>query len=128
MSVVRILFLAVMLFLISCEKKAEIPEGFELVASDGWAHFVYVSRPDNINDKLKQRTAGKAICELKNTVDYCEVYMWSDRTQVVKNLPIMNKDTIIGLYKQKDGKVRLKAIWEDKIDDKEWFEKGIGHK
>lgn len=126
---INLVIVALMVLAVTaCEKKVEVPPGFEVVHSNGFAFFVYVSDETAVNDRLQQRRAGKAICELNHNDDYCDVYMWSVRDDIPKKLPILNKDTIVGLYTIRNGRADLRALWDNKLTDKEWYELGIGAK
>lgn len=97
------------LLLVSCSEKDSIPEGFERLGGDKNAHFVYVHEK-YLGDKIQQRAAGKAICGKYGHEDYCEVYMWKDKDKVQLQLPIHKGVTSIGMYSQKNGRVRLRVL------------------
>jgi hypothetical protein len=88
----------------------KLPDGFELVAADGNSYFVYIA-PENIGNKRIQREAGKILCEeIVKTPEYCEVWYWSNKSEIPKKLPIINRKTIIGLYQMKGDQIKLKAL------------------
>lgn len=105
-------FLAI-IFLVSCEeKKGKLPDGYELIGRDGRAHFAYVAK-EHFGNKVLQREAGKTVCtEIYNHGDYCEVYMWSVKTDVPTKFPIINRTTIIGKFELKGDYMKLKPIYE----------------
>jgi Tfp pilus assembly protein PilP len=109
------LVLIALLVLVGCEKKSQLPSGFELIGTDGNAHFVYVA-PENYGEKVRQREAGRIICtEIFDNKDYCEVYYWKEKKDVPVKFPIVNRKTLIGLYKMKGEQITLKALTGDKV-------------
>lgn len=112
-KVFRILFLVVSIstILISCDKKREpLPTGFQLIASDGRSHFLFVEEYQ-IGDRVAQREAGRIVCTVFNQHDdYCEVYMWRVKSDIPKKMPIINRKTMIGKYEMKDGRTELNPL------------------
>ncbi len=99
------------LFIVSCGDASDIviPKGFERLGGEGASHFVYVDKKYLDNRKV-QRAAGKQICEKYKNTEYCEVYMWKNRSKVVKQLPVILDLERVGRYTLKDGKIRLKVL------------------
>ncbi len=99
-----------MMFLTSCGDDMEIPKGFEVVASEGPIHFVFMET-EHVGSMIAQREAGKNICYQAKTIDYCEVYFWIDRQHVLTSMPMMRQEGVArGKYTLKDGKIRLVAV------------------
>lgn len=94
------------------DKPLAVPEGFERLGGEKAAHFVYVD-PKHAGDRLLQRQAGKAICELHGNTDYCEVYMWDKKENVAAQLPVNPVGQNFGLYEIKDGRVKLKPLGKE---------------
>jgi hypothetical protein len=101
----------ILAILVSCDgNKTSLPEGYELIATDGRTHFVHIDE-DKLEDRIVQREVGKKICtELFNHEDYCEVYMWTDRAEIPTKLPIINRRSMIGVYEMKNGNVKHKPL------------------
>lgn len=106
-----ILSLFVVLFLVSCDEKMEtLDEGFEWIGNEGRSHFMYVAK-SHYGDKVAQREAGKIVCtHMFKHEDYCEIYMWSTREDVPTSLPIINRRTMIGKFRMKNGEMILKPL------------------
>lgn len=111
-SLNAILFAILCLLLTSCEEENRFTPGidYEWIAVDGRSHFIYVSE-EVVNNKVLQREIGRMICTQKFIHDdYCEVLMWSNRRDVAKKFPIINRQTLIGWYKLKSDEVTLSPL------------------
>lgn len=96
--------------LAACGGEKTVPEGAELVGSEGPIHFVYVD-PSVVGDLIRQREIGLGICEFKNTVDYCEVYMWAERDKVLTSTPMHRQEGVQrAKYSIKNGRADLYAL------------------
>ena len=108
----KIILLYVIAFTLSaCEgEKGVLPDGFELVGRDGRTHFAFLSE-EHLGDRIFQREAGRVVCgEIFQHQDYCEVLMWSDKKDIPKSLPVINRTKVIGVFEMKDNEVQLKAL------------------
>ncbi len=106
-SFILIAFLAIT----SCDAETVVlPDGFELIASEGPYHFVYMD-PKHIGDNTAQRRGGSAVCTITKNPNYCEVHMWIDRAKVQTKMPIKRDNKVQrGVYSFKDGQAKLVAI------------------
>lgn len=109
MKILSLLF--VLLFLASCsDDMPTLPKGYELISADGNSYFVYIT-PEAIGNKSEQRAVGKTICvDMFKTPEYCEVWFWSNKDEIPKKFPIINRKSIIGMYQMKGDKIKLKAL------------------
>lgn len=107
----KITTLIMLLFLVACgDEMPSLPKGYELVSADGHSYFVYIT-PEALGNKSEQRLVGKTVCvDMFKTPDYCEVWFWSNREEIPKKFPIINRKSIIGMYQMKGDKVKLKAL------------------
>lgn len=94
----------------SCEERNTLDEGYEWISNEGRAHFIWVGE-EHLGDKVSQRNAGRIICtKMFQHGDYCEVYMWSDKEDVPKGFPLINRRTMIGKFEMKNGEVKLNPL------------------
>jgi len=107
-NIVSIFF--IVFFLFSCEsEKIAIPEGFQVMKSDGPYNFVHMDKK-HIGDKVKQRRAGNMICAKNKSTKYCEVYFWIDKKEVQTSMPMIRTNARRGVFYLHDGKVKLTAL------------------
>lgn len=85
-----------LVFLNSCDKKTQLPDGFEVVWNEANIFFVYLH--ENLRGrKSDQRRACTVLCDSKEFKE-CEVYMWSKRDIIPKGLPIRNAGSFVHSY------------------------------
>lgn len=109
---IRVMMLGLCVLLASCADDGigEAPEGFEHLGGQEHSHFVFV-HSEFLDDKTAQRAAGKYFCEANGHTNYCEVYMWKNKSHVATKLPINRKNSgKMGLYTLKDGQVKLRVL------------------
>lgn len=108
------IFLSVLL-LVSCDEKKEVklPPGFDLISQDGSSYFILVNRK-NWGNKVEQRYVGREICNIleDDEPEYCEVYYFSELSDIPRKFPIMNRTSAMGKYEQKYGKKKVKYLPE----------------
>ena len=86
------------------------------MATDGISHFVCVES-SQLGDRVAQREAGRIVCTVMfDQNDYCDVYYWRSREDIPTKLPIVNRQSVIGVYKLRKGKATLKPLMEDNYD------------
>lgn len=77
---------------------------------DGRTHFVYVSEKF-WGDRVEQKEAGRIICfKLYQHSDYCEVHFYSNKNDIPRKFPIINRTESIGVYEIKNGKEVFKLL------------------
>ena len=102
-------FLCLLLFA-GCEDKKKLPDGFEIINSDGRSHFVYVDS-SRLGDKVIQRETARRICKnIFVELDYCEVYYFDNKEDIPKKFPIMNRLRPIGTYELKGDKEKFDVL------------------
>lgn len=103
--------IGIMGFLAACDQnQKKIPDGYELMGSQGVYHFVYVSDPEQYDNRRGQREAGMVICEMYSPDQDCQVFFWKNRDEVVTKLPIVHTSTPIGNFTIKDKRINQKVL------------------
>lgn len=108
---------AALFYLCGCSDEVEVPREFERIGGEGAMHFVYV-HPEALGDKLAQRRAGQAICTKYQNLEYCEVYMWADKSEIPTHLPIRRVLAKMGVYSIKGEKAYLRTLHKDRVAEK----------
>ncbi len=109
------ILLTLFIFAVSaCKKDTDLPEGMEWVSHVDHTHFVYA--PETyLSEEVNLREAGKTVCTaMFDYENYCEVYFWYKRSDVVTKFPITNRETLFAIFELKDGIMQLKKTKERK--------------
>jgi len=94
----------------STVQATSLPEGFEMVTSDGESHFMLVDEK-HWGDRLQQRMVGAKVCSsMFKDNNYCEVYYFANKEDIPATFPIVNRLYPIGVFEMKYGHKSLKTL------------------
>lgn len=86
------------------------PQGsYELVGAQAGTQFAWVDAR-YLESRSTLRAIGAAACAEAKSQDYCEVYFWTSRPDIVIQLPVVRSESLAVFYESKNGKVSLKLL------------------
>ncbi len=88
-------------------------EGYQFIGNIGPTNFVYLEkRYATTSNQSTLRALGAAICleQKKQIQDYCEIYFWTNKAEIIIEMPARRTPSLVYMYEQKDGKQKLKGM------------------